>query len=529
MDEEKSSTIEKTRSSDIATHDIDDLGTIGDGQTLSRKFTPWSMLALSFSVLGTWATFAVDLSNGLSNGGPITILYGLLLVTLCNLCVALSLGELCSSMPTALGQAYWVSRLWKSSLGRFISYSCAWINVFGWWTLAASQNAFMTEIILGLKTMSDENWTGTSLGWLKFVIYFSITMVMTFSNVIACRKDWILRWFNNLVGAWFGGEFILFSLAILIAVGVKSDLSFQPPSFVFGQWINNTEWSDGVAWFIGLVQSAYGLTAFDAVIHMIEELPSPQKNGPRVLWLSIVSGAVSGGIYMIVCLFSIQSLEDVLDPTSGLPFVELVRQTVGPQGTIALFSIFVCNMLGQGISITTTASRLTWGFARDGGLPFSNYLMHVDSYWKVPARALWAQGAIISLVGLLYFFTDAAVEAVVSVSTIALTISYALPIFAVVIFGMSDIPLHSFSLGRFRPIINWVGLIYCCVTTVFFLFPGSPSPTIVTMNWAIVVFGAMLVVAISFWFTKGNRTYLRTDGALGEMFRAAQLEALHRQ
>jgi amino acid transporter len=88
-------------------------------------------------------------------------------------------------------------------------------------------------------------------------------------------------------------------------------LLFQPPSFVFGQWINNTEWSDGVTWFIGLVQSAYGLTAFDAVIHMIEELPSPQKNGPRVLWLSIVSGAISGGIFMIVCLFSIQSLEGV--------------------------------------------------------------------------------------------------------------------------------------------------------------------------------------------------------------------------
>lgn len=46
-----------------------------------------------------------------------------------------------------------------------------------------------------------------------------------------------------------------------------------------------------------------------------------------------------------------------------------------------------------------TASRLTWGFARDGGLPFSNYLMHVDTYWEIPARALWFQGAIISLVG----------------------------------------------------------------------------------------------------------------------------------
>lgn len=39
---------------------------------------------------------------------------------------------------------------------------------------------------------------------------------------------------------------------------------------------------------------------------------------------------------MIVCLFCIQSLENVLAPASGLPFVELVRQTVGPKGTIAL-------------------------------------------------------------------------------------------------------------------------------------------------------------------------------------------------
>jgi amino acid transporter len=524
MDELKSPAMEKPGSSDMAKQDIEGLGTIGHVQSLSRKFSPWSMLALSFSVLGTWATFAVDLSNGLTNGGPITILYGLLLVTFCNLCVALSLGELCSSMPTALGQAYWVFRLWKSSLGRFVSYSCAWINVFGWWTLSASQNAFMTEIILGMRTVSHENWSGADLGWLKFVIYFAITILMTFSNAIACRKDWFLRWFNNFVGAWFGGEFVLFSLAILIAVGVKSDLSFQPSSFVFGRWINDTAWSDGVVWFIGLVQSAYGLTAFDAVIHLIEELPSPQKTGPRVLWMSIISGAVSGGIFMIVCLFCIQNLGMVLDPASGLPFLELVRQTVGPQGTVALFSIFIFNGLGQGVSITTTASRLTWGFARDGGLPFSQYLTHVDTYWKVPARALWAQGAVISLVGVLYFFTEAAVEAVVSVSTIALTISYALPIFAVVIFGLSDVPKGTFCLGTLRPIINWVGLVYCCITTVFFLFPGSPSPNVGTMNWAIAVFGAMLLIAIAFWFIKGNRTYLRTDGALGEVFRAAQLE-----
>lgn len=46
------------------------------------------------------------------------------------------------------------------------------------------------------------------------------------------------------------------------------------------------------------------------------------------------------------------------------------------------------------------------------------------------------------------------------------------------------------------------------------------------MNWVVAVFGAMLLVAIGFWFTKGKHAYLRTDGALGEVFRAAQLESL---
>lgn len=60
--------MEKTGSIAIPSHDIHGLCTMNDAQPLSRKFSPLSMLALSFSILGTWATFAVDLSNGLTNG-----------------------------------------------------------------------------------------------------------------------------------------------------------------------------------------------------------------------------------------------------------------------------------------------------------------------------------------------------------------------------------------------------------------------------------------------------------------------------
>ncbi|EAW13450.1 putative amino acid permease family protein [Aspergillus clavatus NRRL 1] len=521
MDEEN---IKHVDSVDQSVQDARDLAAMGHDQALTRKFDLWSMLALAFCVLGTYSTFAQDLSSGLTNGGPITILWGLVLVTFCNLCVAVSLGELVSSMPTALGQAYWVYRLWNTPMGRFASYLCAWINTFGWWTLTASQVAFMTEFLLGMKVMFDVEWPGVGLGWLQFVIYVGLVLALTLVNVVGCRREKTLPWLNNFVGVWFTALFVVLSLALLISVGTKHDLHFQPGSFVFGTWINKTGWSDGVVWFTGLVQAAYGLTAFDAVIHMVEEIPAPRINAPKVTYLAVLFGAFTGFIFMVVCLFCIQDVDSVVDSPSGLPFIELMLETVGLRGGAVLLSFFIFNGVGQGISILTTASRLTWGFARDGGLPWSRYLTVVDPQWKAPVRALWAQGCLIALIGILYLFANTVLEAILSVSTIALTISYALPIAALLIVGRDQLPQGPFRLGRWGPAANWISIIYCAITTVFFFFPGSPDPAPGDMNYAIAVFGVMLVVAVGFWFVQGSRTYLQTEDAIAQMVLAQQLE-----
>lgn len=482
------------------------------GQTqLTRKFSPLSMLALSFSVLGTYSTFAQDLSSGLTNGGAVTILWGLLLVTACNLAVAQSLGELTSSMPTALGQAFWVYRLCGNEGGRFVSYMCAWVNTFGWWTLGASLVAFMTDFTLGIRGLFGD--VEESPGWLKFVLYVAFTAVLTGINVVGCRRDATLPWLNNFVGVWFVGLFVILSLAMLIGVGVQGELSFQPASFVFGGWINITGWSDGVVWFTGLVQAAYGLTAFDSVVHMVEEIPSPRRNAPRIINWAVMSGAVTGFLFMVVCLFCIQDLDTVLN--ASLPFLTLMDETVGRDAATTLLVLFIFNGLGQCVSIFTTGSRLTWGFARDGGLPFSEYLSHIDHTWKAPVRALWAQGFLVALVGVLYLFADTVLQAILSVSTIALTISYGIPIGVLLFVGRENLPPGAtFQLGkRWGCFLNVVSLIYCAVTTVFFFFPPGPSPSVADMNWAIAVFGVMLVIALGFWVVQGKRTYLRTEDA----------------
>ncbi|KAJ5819570.1 hypothetical protein N7474_005161 [Penicillium riverlandense] len=514
--------IKPALSTDQDVQDALDLAALGHDQALTRKFDMWSMLALAFCVLGTYSTFAQDLSSGLTNGASITILWGLVLVTACNLCVALSLGELTSSMPTALGQAYWVYRLWSTPLGRFASYMCAWINTFGWWTLSASQIAFMSEFMLGMRTMFEPEWDGVNKGWLNFVVYIGVTLLLTVINVVGCRKDKVLPWINNFVGIWFSGLFVVLSLALLISVGVKPDLSFQPASFVFGNWINNTGWSNGVVWFTGLVQAAYGLTAFDSVIHMVEEIPAPRRNAPRIIWMAVLFGAVTGFIFMVVCLFCIQNVKAVLN--ADLPFITLMLQTIGLKGATVLLSLFIWNGVGQGISILTTGSRLTWGFARDGGLPWSRYFSHVDPVWQVPARSLCLQGFLIALVGVLYLFANTVLEAILSVSTIALTVSYGMPIMSLLIVGRDKLKPGPFHLGRWGPLLNWVSIIYCIITTIFFLFPGAPNPSPADMNYAIAVFGVMLVIAVVFWFIRGSRTYLHTEDAIADIIQAQQME-----
>ncbi|KAI5460505.1 amino acid/polyamine transporter I [Mariannaea sp. PMI_226] len=517
VDEETNGSLKAAMPTNQALQDAEDLAEFGHSEALSRKFTLWSMLSLAFCVLGTWSTFAQGLSSGLTNGGPIAILWGLCLVTACNLCVALSMGELVSSMPTALGQAYWISRLWPSGVGRFLSYLCAWINTFGWWTLSASQIAFMTEFMLGMKVLFQVDWAGASKGWVLFLVYIGTTFFMTFFNIVSCRKDIVLPMFNNFVGISFVGLFFVIALALLISVGTKSGLEFQPADFVFGTWINQTGWPDGVTWFMGLIQAAYGLTAFDSAIHMVEEIPSPRTNIPRVIWLSVVMGAITGFIFMVVCLFSIQSLDVVLDPPTGLPFMDLLKETVGLKGGTVLLALFIVNGMGQGISIVTTASRMTWGFARDGGIPWSNYFTRVDETWKVPVRALWLQGGIIALVGILYTFASTVLDAILSVSTIALTISYMMPIAVLLLKGRDKLPPGQFHLGWFGPIANWVSIVYCAITTVFFFFPGSPNPAGADMNYAIAVFGVMMVFTLGFWFVKGNKTYLQSEESEGQV------------
>lgn len=70
------------------------------------------------------------------------------------------------------------------------------------------------------------------------------------------------------------------------------------------------------------------------------------------------------------------------------------------------------------------------------------------------------------------------------------------------------IPYGPFQLGRWRNLLNGIGIVYSFFTCIFLFFPAAPGPTPASMNWSIVLVGAVLVFAIFWWYVQGRKTFI---------------------
>ncbi|TVY57347.1 Choline transport protein [Lachnellula cervina] len=100
-----------------------------------------------------------------------------------------------------------------------------------------------------------------------------------------------------------------------------------------------TGWPDGIAWLLGLLQAGLGLTGFDAVAHMIEEIPNPEVEGPKIMIACVGIGIFTGFIFLMVLLFvagPIDGPDGVIASTAG-PLLQIFYNATGNKaGAICL-------------------------------------------------------------------------------------------------------------------------------------------------------------------------------------------------
>src|SRR4029077_6137669 len=84
-----------------------------------------------------------------------------------------------------------------------------------------------------------------------------------------------------------------------------------------------------------------------------------------------------------------------------------------------VLSNYLCALAGL-----TSLSRMIFAFARDGGVPFSNFLRHVSPTHATPVNAIWI-GALLAFLSTLY---SPAFATLASGCAIFLYLSYAMPV-----------------------------------------------------------------------------------------------------
>ena len=136
MDDRKSMSIGRAPSDDDNGADLKGfdsdalkLAEMGYTQDMKRNFSVWSVLGVGFSLTNSWFGISAALVTGINSGGPVLIVYGIILIALISTCVAISLSELASALPNAGGQYFWANELASRRYANFASYLTGW---FAW-------------------------------------------------------------------------------------------------------------------------------------------------------------------------------------------------------------------------------------------------------------------------------------------------------------------------------------------------------------------------------------------------------------
>lgn len=107
--------------------------------------------------------------------------------------------------------------------------------------------------------------------------------------------------------------------------------------------------------------------------------------------------------------------------------------------------------------------------------------------------------------------------AVVSLSSITLVVACAIPVAYLLIVGRDHLPAgRKHNLGKAGYLYNAVGVGFAMLISVVFFFPSSPSPSPREMNWAIVAFGALVLLAVASWFLGARRRYSLVQMTMNE-------------
>ena len=434
------------------------------------------------------------------NGGPVTLIYGFIFCWIGALTTAASLAEMASMAPTSGGQYHWVFMLAPPRHSVFLSWITGWSAVLGWIANLTAGVWFTGTMIQGLLVLNYpsyafERWHGT-------LILFAALLCCVIVNTLLGRIFPHIETFV-LVLHLAGFFAILIPLVVLAPKG--------SPSFVFAQFTDVAGWnSNGLAWFIGLISSNLPFVGYDGPCHLAEEV----RNASTVVpWAMIATILLNGALGLATCIafsFTLGDLERDLTSPTGYDFIQVFFDATHSRvGSSVMTAILIALVTCASFGFLASASRQTWAFARDKGLPFSGFLSHVDKRTALPLRSIAFCAIISAIIGLINIGSTVAFNAIVSLTIAGLFISYLTAVVLLIIKRVkrANVEFGPWSLGWAGLPINIFSACFLVISIFFSFFPPATPVSLMTMNWSCLMWGGSTLIGLAYYAVLGRKIY----------------------
>jgi len=486
----------------------------------------FSNFAISFTIISILSGCLNSYYIGFQYGGPVAVTVGWLLVGAFCVLVALGLGEIASSMPTAGALYFWASKLGGPVWGWFTG----WFNLIGQIAVTAAIDyggAVFTTALLNL-AFPDYIGTGTGTIFVVYTILIAAHLALNLINITFLGQ-------LNTFSAWWH----MIGVAVIVVVLIVVPGKHQSAEFVFTQVVNNSGfpgdgWSSPSFWFVfglGLLLAQYTITGFDASAHMSEETRGASRAAAWGIVMSVVVSVVFGFILLVAITFAVPDVQGVID--AGANAVAYIwSASMNDAWAIFLLAIAAVAQFFCGTASVTSASRMLFAFSRDRAVPGSAIWRRVARN-RVPTNAVIAI-AILAWLLMVPTLVNGAVGYLVgtSIAVIGLYIAMALPIFLRVRAG-NRFEHGAWSLGPHYKWVSTIAVAWIVFICVLFLMPVSPKgiPGAEDFDWAVVNYAPITVgaalILFGGWYLLSARRWF--TGPVREADSASDLAAIERE
>ncbi|KAJ4297399.1 polyamine transporter tpo5 [Collariella sp. IMI 366227] len=340
------------------------------------------------------------------------------------------------------------------------------------------------------------------LAWMSgHVVAVMALLVVVHASINSLPTRWLTRLTSGYVVFHMS---VLLGACVCLLVQTKEKHSL---AYAFTNFQPSSGWSpSGFAFLFGCLTPAWIMTNADSTARIAEEAKDPARVVPRAIASATTFTYLIGFAFNLVLVLCMGDPLELARSRSGQPVAQLFFDTMGraPAIFFTLSGFAVMNLVA--IPGLQSGSRTIFAFARDDLVPLSHIWRRISPRSHTPVAAVWLYGALEITVNLLGLASDTAISAVFNVCTVALNVSYLLPIVCKLAYGRFERgPWH---LGRWSFAANVLAVVWNVFVSVIFFFPTRLPVTRENMNYAVVVFVFVVLFSSGFWYTHGRHYYL---------------------